>query len=146
MASRDESGQMTIMIVGFALVLAMAVAVVTDASAAYLRRQGLDTLADGAALSAADAAASGEEAYGRGLDIQLVLTEPEAQQAVVDYLVRVGAYHEFPGLAPQVRVDRAAHRVTVSLTAPLRLPLTVPGSPARTVVGATGSAEVTLDP
>ena len=33
---------MTLMIVGFAVVLAMAVALVVDASAAYLHRQGLD--------------------------------------------------------------------------------------------------------
>ena len=146
MAERDERGQMTIMIVGFALVLAMAVAVVTDASAAYLRRQGLDTLADGAALSAADAAASGKEAYHGGVGVELVLTEHEAQAAVVDYLVRVGAYARYPGVAARVSVDQDDHRVTVALTAPLRLPLTVPGSPARTVVGATGSAEVTVDP
>ncbi|MGI8524451.1 MAG: pilus assembly protein TadG-related protein [Nocardioides sp.] len=137
---------MTIMIVGFAVVLAMAVAVVTDASAAYLRRQGLDTLADGAALSAADAAASGDEAYHGGVGAELVLTEPEAQRAVVDYLVRVGAYGTYPGLAPHVSVDRADHRVTVSLSAPLHLPLTVPGSPDRASVGATSSAEVTIDP
>ena len=47
------------MIIGFALVLAMLVALVTDASAAYLRRQGLDTLADGAALRGADLGATG---------------------------------------------------------------------------------------
>ena len=48
---RDERGTATLMIVGFALVLAMMAAVVTDASAAYLQRQGLDTLADGAAVA-----------------------------------------------------------------------------------------------
>ncbi len=54
-ARRDEAGQATVLIIGFAVVLAMVVAVVTDASAAYLQRQGLDTLADGAALAGADA-------------------------------------------------------------------------------------------
>ena len=50
---QDERGTVTLLIVGFAVVLLMMAAVVTDASAAYLQRQGLDTLADGAALTAA---------------------------------------------------------------------------------------------
>ena len=142
---RDERGQMTVMIVGFALVLALAVAVVTDASAAYLRRQGLDTLADGAALTAADAAASGEEAYHGGLGSQLVLSDADARSAVAYYLVRSGAYAAYPGLRPVVRLDQSHLRVIVTLTATLTLPLHVPGSPQRSTVGATGSAEVTVD-
>ena len=55
------------MIVGFAVVLAMTAALVTDASAAYLQRQGLDTLADGAALRGADLGATGEETYRTGV-------------------------------------------------------------------------------
>ena len=46
---RDERGTGMLLIVGLAFVLAMMAAVVTDASAAYLQRQGLDTIADGAA-------------------------------------------------------------------------------------------------
>ena len=65
---RDERGSVTVLIVGLAVVLLMMAAVVTDASAAYLQRQGLDTLADGAALTGADAGASGDEAYAGGLD------------------------------------------------------------------------------
>jgi uncharacterized membrane protein len=42
------------MIVGLAVVAIMLIGVVVDASAAYLRRSGLDSLADGAALAAAD--------------------------------------------------------------------------------------------
>ena len=41
-------GQTTLLIVGFAIVAIMMVGVVVDASAAYLRRAGLDSLADGA--------------------------------------------------------------------------------------------------
>ena len=89
---RDEQGTATLMIVGLALVLAMMAAVVTDASAAYLQRQGLDTLADGAALAAADAGASGLEAYGEGLSADLHLDADLARTAVADYLRRVGAF------------------------------------------------------
>ena len=48
---RDESGQTTVMIVGFAVVLMTAVGMVVNVSAAYLQRQSLDNLADGAALT-----------------------------------------------------------------------------------------------
>ena len=95
---RDERGTATLLIVGLALVLAMMAAVVTDASAAYLQRQGLDTLADGAALTAADAGASGEEAYGAGLGDDLHLDPATAMSAVLDYLHRVRAYERYPGL------------------------------------------------
>ena len=52
--SRDQHGSVTPLLIGFALILATLVAVVVDASAAYLRRQGMNSLADAAALSATD--------------------------------------------------------------------------------------------
>ena len=45
----------------------MVVALVVDSSAAYLQRQGLDTLADGAALRGADLGATGEDVYQGGV-------------------------------------------------------------------------------
>ena len=57
---------MTPLIIGFAVVVAMLVAVVVDASAAYLRRQGLDSAADAAALAATDGI-QGEAVYTHGL-------------------------------------------------------------------------------
>lgn len=135
---------MTLMIVGFAVVLAMAVALVVDASAAYLHRQGLDAVADGAALAGADAGASGEDLYTEGVDPErLRLFEATAQAGVADYLARAGARERFPGLTYDVRVDTAARAVVVEVRAPLKLPLTIPGAPDRTVVGARGSAVVT---
>ncbi len=142
---RDERGTGTLVIVGLALVLAMMAAVVTDASAAYLQRQGLDTIADGAALTAADAGASGQEAYGDGLSDDLHLDAGTARAAVADYLHRVGAFTRFPGLTAEVSVDQTSQRVVVVVHAPVHLPLHVPGSPARASVGATSSAEVGVD-
>jgi hypothetical protein len=142
---RSQVGQATLMIVGFAVVLLMMTAVVTDASAAYLQRQSLDTLADGAALTAADAGASGSEAYGQGLGDHLVLDEGVARTAVTEYLHRVGAYTRFPGLTVHVTVDSTTQRVIVSVRAPVHLPLHVPGSPEHAVVGATGAASVGVD-
>ncbi len=51
---RDERGQTSLLIMGFFVILSLLVGVVVDASAAYLRRQWFISLADGAALAAAD--------------------------------------------------------------------------------------------
>ena len=141
---RDERGQTTLLIVGFMMVLAMAVAAVVDVSAAYLQRQGLDTVADGAALRGADLGATGQDVYEGGVPRDtLALTAPQARAAVGAYLHQAGAYARYPGLTYTVRVE--ADRVVVHLSAPLDLPLSVPGSPEHTVVGADGSAVVGVD-
>ena len=99
------------MIVGFAVVLAMAVALVTDASAAYLQRQGLDTLADGAALRGADLGATGEETYPHGVPPdRLALTAAAARASVRAYLVDVGRLPALPGPDLDVSVDGAAEQ------------------------------------
>ncbi len=140
---RDERGQTTLLIVGLAVVLLMAVAVVVDASAAYLQRQGLSSVADGAALAAADAGAQGEEVYAGGLDEgHLQLVAHAARAGVDDYLAAIDAHRRYPGLRVRVSVDEAAGTVTVRLVAPLDLPLTLPGSPARARIGASASAVV----
>ena len=141
---RDERGQATVLIVGFAGVLAMVIALVVDTSAAYLQRQGLDTLADGAALRGADLGATGEDVYQGGVpEDTLALTPGRARQAVAAYLSAAGAYAGYPGLSFTVRVQ--GDRVEVHLTAPLDLPLSIPGSPERASIGATGSAVVSVD-
>ena len=143
---RAESGQATVMIVGLATVLAMGVAVVTDASAAYLQRQGLDSLADGAALAGADLGAAGTDVYDGGIrDGRLAVTQAEARAAVHDYLERADAFAKYPGLQAYVDADPAAQSVRVRLTAPLRLPLKVPGGQESALIGATGAAVVAVD-
>ena len=144
---RDERGAATVLIVGFALVLALAVAAVVDVSAAYLQRQGLNTVADGAALRAADLGATGEEVYGGGVpEGRLELSVEQIRASVREFLAGAGAYADYPGLSFTVDVDRATSTVTVHVTAPLDLPLTVPGSPDAALIGATGSAVVVAEP
>lgn len=145
MRRRDEQGQVTLLIIGFASILMMAIVVVIDASAAYLQRQGLDNLADGAALYGADLGAAG--IYEQGLDGER-LTQQEAavEAAVRDYLARADAGARYPGIDVGVRVDPVGRSVTVRLSAPLHLPLTVPGSPNNPVVGASSTAAVTVVP
>lgn len=144
--ARPDRGSTIPLIIGFALVLALVVAFVVDASAAYLRRQALDTLADGAALQGADLGAAGTQVYAGGLDgDDLRIGTASAQRAVDDYLTRVGAYRRYPGLTASVSVDATERRVLVHLHAPLRLPLSIPGSPSHPVIGAEGDAVVAVD-
>ena len=140
---RDEQGQVTLLIIGFASILLMAVVVVVDASAAYLQRQGLDNLADGAALYGADLGSAGIYTEGLG-DERLVQQEAAVKAAVRDYLARAEAGRRYPGIDVDVRVDPINRSVTVHLSAPLDLPLTVPGSPSRPTVGASSTAAVSV--
>ena len=138
---RDERGQVSVMIIGFAMVVLLLIAVVVDASAAYLERQDLDSLADGAALYGADAAAEGRDVYQGGLgDHDLDLTADVARTAVRDYLRSAGAYDAHPGLRVSVAVRD--DRVVIDIVAPVDLPLSLPGGPERPTVAATGSAVV----
>lgn len=142
---RDEQGQVTLLIIGFASILLMAIVVVVDASAAYLQRQGLDNLADGAALYGADLGSAG--IYEQGLDGErLIQQEAAVADAVRDYLARSAAGSTYPGIEVDVRVDPAGRSVTVRLRAPLDLPLAIPGSPSDPMVGASSTAAVTIVP
>ena len=120
---RDERGTALLMIIGFAMVLLMTAAVVTDASAAYLQRQGLDTVADGAALTAADAGASGDEAYAAGLDADLHLDLDVARAAVFGYLRRLPGAGETAGVVggQRVRPSRRSRGCRDPEGAPLHL-------------------------
>ncbi|MFC5177491.1 pilus assembly protein TadG-related protein [Nocardioides taihuensis] len=142
---RSEAGQATLLIVGLAVLLLTMTAVVVDASAAFLRRQSLDTLADGAALAGADAGSANLDLlYDAGLDAtRLAQAEPAARAAVAAYLRDTGALATYPGLTWTLDVDGTD--VVVELAAPLDLPLTVPGAPATTTVGASARAAVVVD-
>jgi uncharacterized membrane protein len=140
---RDEHGQVTLLIIGFASILLMAIVVVIDASAAYLQRQGLDNLADGAALYGADLGSAG--VYEEGLaEVRLSQREAAVQAAVRDYLARSGAARTHPGIVVGVRVDPSGRSVTVRLEAPLDLPLSIPGSPSAPKVAASSTAAVAV--
>ena len=139
MSRRSEDGQVTILVVGFALVAILLVVVVVDASAAYLRRQRLDAMADGAALAAVDGIES-ESVYVRGLGERAAVDPALAQQLVADYLRGTGAHGRYPGLRYQVRTTPDS--VSVTVTAPLDLPLAPPGWGTRTTVTSDAAAFV----
>jgi hypothetical protein len=148
MTRQDERGQSAVLIVGLASFLLLAIVVVVDASAAFLHRQGLDTVADGAALAGADAGSRNlDSIYGSGVGSQPRLDQAEAlaRAAVEDYLNRTGARTEYPGLSYDVGFDPTDNSVVVQVRAPLDLPLTIPGSPEQPVVGTVGSAVVQVE-
>lgn len=144
---RDERGSTIPMIIGFAIVLILLIGVVTDVSAAYLRRQSLDTLADGAALQGADLGAAGYELYSTaGVGDRLDLSSGSARAAVRDYLQRIGAYSRYPGLRITGMSLSADHKkLLVRLSTSVHLPFSIPGGPSTARVASTGSATVTLD-
>jgi hypothetical protein len=92
-------------------------------------------------LYAADAAAEGRDVYRGGLGHgDLALSADVARAAARAYLRAGGAYDAHPGL--QVSVAIRDDQVVVDIVAPVDLPLTLPGSPERPTVAASGSAVV----
>jgi hypothetical protein len=136
-----ERGQTSLLILGFVLVLAMMVVVVVDATAAYLRRQDLSSLADGAALAAADGI-EGEQVYTTGLGERAAVDPAAARDLVRAHLASVGAGRRYPGLQHTVETD--TERVVVRLGAPMDLPLPLPGVSDGTYVTATAAAVIAV--
>ena len=139
---RDDAGQTTLFIIGLAVVLLMAIGVVVDASAAYLRRQTLNALADSAALAATDGL-QGDDVYRHGLGRRGDIDPVAADRFVHDYLARSGAQRAYRGL--RVSVTTHADVVVVRLRAPMALPLHVPGVGLTTTVTGEAAAEVVID-
>ncbi|GGF57108.1 hypothetical protein GCM10011519_33830 [Marmoricola endophyticus] len=138
----DEGGSVTPLIIGFALVLAVLVAVVVDASAAYLRRQSLDHLADSAALAATDGI-QGREVYTGGLGAVAEIDEATARRYAAAFVAASGAERRYPGL--RMSVTARDDVVVVRLAAPMDLPLSVPGVSTPRVTGS-ASSEVRVAP
>jgi hypothetical protein len=137
----DDRGQTSLLIVGFTFVAVMVVALVVDASAAYLQRQGLHSVADGAALAAADGV-QGEQVYTEGLGERALVDPAAAAPNVAAYLAAVRAAERYPGLQYGVTVE--GDSVVVRVRAPLDLPLTPPGWTSRATISATSAALVVV--
>ncbi|WP_203230970.1 pilus assembly protein TadG-related protein [Nocardioides caldifontis] len=136
MTGRDERGQTSLLVVGFFVVALLLVVVVVDASAAYLQRQRLDALADGAALAATQAV-EGEQVYTDGLGERARLDPADARRHVAAYLR--AASGERLGFRVRTTVDS----VEVEVSTALDLPLVPPGWDGRATV--TGRAASYVD-
>lgn len=135
--NRDDRGSITPLVIGLAVVVALLVVVVIDASAGFLARENLNATADAAALAATDGV-QGERAYTAGLDDDLAVDEEAARRYVAQYLDASGAADRYDDLVWSVRV--AGRRVTVRLAARASLPLRMPGGPEAVDVTAEASA------
>jgi hypothetical protein len=108
-------------------------------STAYLRRAGLDSLADGAALAAADGI-QGRQVYEGGLGSRARIDPVVARRYVADYLSATGAARRYPGLSYDVRAG--TDRVVVHVASPLDLPIVPPGWDSRPLVTGTAASFV----
>jgi uncharacterized membrane protein len=130
-----ERGQVSLLIIGFATILLALVAVVVDASQVVLLRRSLASVADGAALAAAQSLAERALYAGEAVDA-LPIDPRRARQEVVSYLDATG----MPLTLVDVSID--GDKVTVAVAAQARLPLVgaVTGDADGTTVTARASA------
>jgi uncharacterized membrane protein len=130
-----ERGQITLLVIGFAVILVALVAVVVDASQVVLLRRTLSSLADGAALTAAQSL-SEPSLYAGQATASLPLDRAAAHAAVVGYLQGSGLD------VTLLRVEVVGDRVTVAVASRADLPLvgSVTSAFQGTTVVATASA------
>ncbi len=121
------------MVVGFFIVVGLLAVVVVNSSAAFLQRQELNNVADGAALAAADALQE-NTIYRDGVGEDAPLDPQRASQIVSDYLSSTGN-----GVARwTVTTDGAG--IHVHLERNIELALTPPGWRSTTNVTADATA------
>jgi uncharacterized membrane protein len=128
MKPSGERGSITVMSIGFLLLLGALTVVVVNASAAFLQRQEMNNLADGAALAAAD----GLDAAAFYERREVVLSESDVQALVTRYIS--GSEAQLTALEVE------GGRVHVRLARTMNLPLVPPGWMDRTVVVADADA------
>ena len=138
MSRATSAASVSLLIIGFA-VLAMMVAVVVDASAAYLRAQGLDS-ARRRRRAGRRRRDPGRAGLHGGLGERAEIDPAVARRYVAAYLREVGAARHYPGLS--VSVEAGVDRVVVHVAAPLDLPITPPGWARRPVVSGTAASVV----
>ena len=137
---RGEEGQMTVLIVGFTVIVLLMIVVVTDISKAFLVRRDLDATADGAVLAAANGLAAVYAQPGAGGNAAI---DPErARQLTADYLDDVAASNRFDNL--DWSVDVQGTTVTVRLSSTAELPFQPPGFPGSADVASEAAAIVPI--
>jgi Flp pilus assembly protein TadG len=127
---RREDGTITVMTIGFLLFIGLLAVVVINSSAAFLQRQQLDNVADGAALAAADGL-SRDTFYREG---DVTLDDGQARQLVADYVDQPGTR------VVEVRADD--DQVYVRLERTIGLALKPPGWTSRTTIASEATAQL----
>ena len=141
MMPRRDDGTVLVLVIGFAFLLVIMVAVVVNVSAVVLAKRAVASAADGAAISAAQSL-DVEALYRQGLREQVPLSLAEARGRVATYSTQAEVSQ--PGLALVVRVDGRTAVVTATRT--VRLPFPVPGSTASVLVESVARARAPAAP
>lgn len=114
--SDADRGSVMLLALGFIVICLLAVAVVVDASAMFLRHRSLQSVADGAALAGAQAIDL-EAYYRRGADYRVQLDPLQVHRAVQEY-VRSAA----PSGATLESVELVGRTVIVRMRTEVRPP------------------------
>jgi len=134
----DDEGTITLLIVFFALIIAALVTVIVDTSTVFLAERQLQSLADGAAASAAQRADLGAIYQGSATDT--LPLSPEAVSTTVSSYLAEPAHrpHECDGTEQVVAAQTDGRTVTVHLRCQVPLPFV-------NVVAQLWSSGVTID-
>jgi uncharacterized membrane protein len=130
----DDRGSVLILGVGLIAVVLLAVAVLVDASAAFVQRQQLFALADAAALAGAQALDL-DAYYAEGASAATQLDVGSVPGRVRAHLTRSRAAETVSGLTID-RISSDGRQVVVVMSAPLRLPFLSGLTDARVAVEA----------
>ena len=140
-----DSGQVTILVIGFAVVCLLLTAVVLGVTSVYLGERKLQVLADNAALAAADTFVALRPG-GEGTPPATVLDDEAVAGAAAGYLDTVRAWTDTPGLAlaaptgspdgrtAEVTLSAVVHPPVVNVLVPDGIPITAT-STARAQLG-----------
>lgn len=135
--SREERGQITVMTIGFFVFLGLLAVVVVNSSAAFLQRQELDNLADGAALAAADGLS--EAAFYRdGADSAVELDPAEASRLVSRYVAASG------DAVGDIAVTTTGDEVHVRIERTISLAIAPPGWSSQTTIVSEATSQLRL--
>lgn len=144
-ASRGgESGQLTVMIIGFTVLCLLVATTVMAVSAVHIEHKKLLSAADGAAAAAADSFRIADTASSEGPPAA-VLAPERVRGVVTTYLERDGAASRFGGLMVAAATGSPDGRTaTVSLSATARIPVVNFLLPDGVQIQATASARARL--
>jgi uncharacterized membrane protein len=134
--ARNDDGQVAVLIIGFVMLSLLILTVVMAASAVYVERKKLLSVADGASLAAADTFALADVQGSAGAPVP-TLSDGTVHSAVQRYLAATGAAGRFDGLSidqgtgsPESRtahvvLSAVVHPPIVNFLVPAGVPITV---------------------
>jgi len=146
MRTRDDRGQLMLLVLVYALVAAALVTVLVDTGSVFIHRRSLAAVADGAALAAAQAI--DRPAFYRGDAGDAIPLDPVAARSAVEaYIQANGLEHRFGDLVvdpPAISADGKV--VTVQLRCRVALPFSAgfAGLPRTVEMSAAASARTPI--